>query len=135
MPAPFGHEPALQEGAKPLLRKDDKALLQSARMNLMRWVLVLLTAAMLVSAQSTSPAKPASGTATAAPAHKGGLLDINAASADDLDTLPGIGPALAQKIIAGRPYRAKTDLVTRKIIPQSTYDKIKGQIIAHQVKK
>lgn len=104
-------------------------------MNVKRWILILLTAAALASAQSSSATKPASRAATAAPAHKGALLDINTASADDLDALPGIGPAFAQKIIAGRPYRAKTDLVTRKIIPQSTYDKIKGQIIAHQVKK
>jgi hypothetical protein len=48
--------------------------------------------------------------------------------------LPRIGPVLAEKIVGGRPYRAKTDLVTRKIIPQSAYDKIKGQIIAHQRK-
>ena len=62
------------------------------------------------------------------------VIDINSASAEELDSLPGIGPVIAQKIITGRPYRAKTDLVTRKIISQSAYDKIKGQIIAHQKK-
>jgi DNA uptake protein ComE-like DNA-binding protein len=60
-----------------------------------------------------------------------GLTDVNRASAEELDSLPGTGPVMAQKIIAGRPYRAKTDLVTRKVIPQSAYDRIKGQIVAH----
>lgn len=74
------------------------------------------------------------GAATTAAAKKADLVDINSASKEDLDGLPGIGPALAQKIIDGRPYRAKTDLVNKKVIPQSTYDQIKDQIIARQKK-
>jgi len=69
-------------------------------------------------------------TATKAPASK--LIDINSATVEQLKTLPGINDGLAQKIVEGRPYRVKTDLVRKNIIPQAAYNKIAGLVIAKQ---
>ena len=70
-----------------------------------------------------------------APAPAAALMDINTATAAQLMTLPGIGNAYAKRIIAGRPYTAKNQLVTRGIIPQTTYNKIAAQIIAKKPQK
>ena len=60
------------------------------------------------------------------------LLDINTATLAQLKALPGMGEAYARRVIAGRPYTAKNQLITRGIIPQATYDKVKDQVIAHR---
>ena len=79
-----------------------------------------------------APAPKAATESKMAPAAKSDLLDINSASAADLDALPGIGKAYSAAIVKGRPYKGKDDLVSKNIVPQKTYDGIKDKIIAKQ---
>jgi competence protein ComEA len=109
---------------------------------------VLAAAAVLICGMPVAPSFAQAGTAasgaksgqaasgqtgkssTKTPAAK--LIDINSATVDQLKTLPGISEVYAQKIVQGRPYRVKTDLVRKNVIPQATYTKIAGMVIAKQ---
>jgi competence protein ComEA len=99
---------------------------------LMTKILVALFALSLMSGMAVAQAAKAPASGTTATASSADLLDINSATKDQLDALPGIGAVYSQKIIDGRPYAKKTDLVRRKVLPQATYNKIKDKIIAKQ---
>jgi competence protein ComEA len=103
-------------------------------------LIALLSFALPLSAQSKAKSAPktqapatAAKTTTAAP-KVNTLIDLNTASKADLMAIPGIGTAYADKIIAGRPYARKDELISKKILPQATYDKIKDNVIARQGK-
>jgi competence protein ComEA len=100
--------------------------MSNLRRKLFAAALLFAFAPVFTVAQTPKPAAPA---AAATP------LDINTASPDQLKAFPGIGDAYSKRIIDGRPYTAKNQLVTRGILPQSTYNKIKDQIIASHPKK
>jgi len=87
------------------------------------FVAALLAPLALAQSSSSTP----SSTPSAAP-----KIDINSASKEDLMSLPGVGDATADKIIAGRPWKSKSELTKKKVVGSKEYDKIKNHIIAHQ---
>jgi competence protein ComEA len=105
------------------------------RIIMLRLVALLIAVAFAVTSVSPAlaqPKEPAAKPSTPAPAAKKEPLDINTASEDQLRMLPGIGDAYAKKIVDGRPYKRKDELVQKKVVPQGTYDKIKDQVVARQ---
>lgn len=92
----------------------------------------LALAATPLAAQGAPPKAPGKAPATSPAEPAGPPVDINRASREELVALDGIGEAYADRIIRGRPYERKDELVTRKILPEATYRKVKARIIAKQ---
>ena len=89
---------------------------------------LLLTGFVLVTGPAWAQAGRPPSAVPNAPAASAGI-DLNSASRDDLMTLEGIGEVKADAIIRGRPFKAKTELVERRIVPEALYDKINTRLI------
>ena len=98
----------------------------------MTYLRVFVGACILLAAIGAVVSVPLGSSPVFAAAEKSELLDINTATAEQLKALPGIGDAYSEKIIKGRPYQRKDELVQKKILPRATYEGIKYKIVAKQ---
>jgi len=123
-------------------------------MSIALFAFVVALAAPLALAQGSTPAATPSATPAAEPAKAEKTMhaekaarhakaekaeaatmaktDINTATKEELMKLPGVGDAIADKIIAGRPYKTKAELSSKKIVGVKAYAKLRGMIIAKQ---
>lgn len=100
----------------------------------MRWRL-FLCGLMGVAMVAQTPVVPQPSGAAVENISKAELLDINLATVEQLRALPGMGEVYVRRIVAGRPYGAKNQLVTRGVIPQQAYERIQGRIVARRPQK
>jgi competence protein ComEA len=113
-------------------RSDRVVKLRGAGTAVLLWVAVISIALGFPDRSGAAQQVPAKAATTAKA--RGDLLDINTATPQQLKALPGLGEEYVRRIVAGRPYSAKNQLVGRGVLPQAAYDKISGEIVAHRPK-